>query len=419
MKLGSKDLGRNLFTIDVITAIIGICISIFLAKLWGTKAQGTWSILNNFTSTCAMICSAGIPSVILSMIRRNELAEIKIWRQTIYYVVFIGSILSVVLYLVSHNLDLKFLLSDLTYSLGGPPLVAIQITTLVLINILGAWMDAKHKLIALSRLRLFLSLGLGSSIFLCYFIFRDQPSNFIYSVWYCYIIQALLLVVLILYALPAHSALTKIESTNNSILSIISQSGWVYLLSDIFQKLNYKADIWFLAAYKGNDQVGVYSIAGTLSLFLLLRSRNSQRVLINAFVKDDIYQNNFLLVQEVKVLAKDTFLLSMLFLGAAFLLFKYFLGPAYQTGFAISTVLIVGIYVLSITMPYSAYFVYLNMPKFNAIAAAMGLCTNIICNWIWVPCYGIWGATWASICTYFITALSLKYLYHKLYAQSL
>ena len=124
-------------------------------------------------------------------------------------------------------------------------------------------------------------------------------------------------------------------------------------------------------------------------------------------------KNHILIVAEIKTLIKDTFLILVVFITGSYLLFQYILGPEYLLGFPISVVLLIGAYMISITMPYSAYFVYLQKPTYNGIAATIGLVTNIVLNSIWAPRYGIWGVTWASLCTYGAITLALYLLFHR------
>lgn len=64
--------GSRLFRVELAAGLIGAFISLFLAKSWGPEWQGEWSILNNFTATVAMVVTAGLPSVLISLIRRKK-----------------------------------------------------------------------------------------------------------------------------------------------------------------------------------------------------------------------------------------------------------------------------------------------------------------------------------------------------------
>lgn len=413
MKLWSTLIGSKLFRLEFLTAVIGAGISIVLARLWGPSIQGTWSILNNFTSTLVILLTAGLPAIILAKLRRSELHQSKIWNQTILYAITVGIALLLILFVTKDIWDISFLASELIYASGGPILITIQIVCMILVNILAAWMDGNNKLAEVSRLRLWLTVAWACCIAALFFFYQHRPEKFIYVVWYGLIIQSLIMILVMIYSIPNRQIHDNKVTTPQSVVRFIYESGWIFVLADLFQKLNYKADIWFLSAFSTNDQVGIYSIASALSLFILIRPRNAQRVLINTFKVDAQKENHILIVAEIKTLVKDTFLILVVFIAGSYLLFRYILGPEYLLGFPISVVLLIGAYMISITMPYSAYFVYLQKPTYNGIAATIGLVTNIVLNSIWAPRYGIWGVTWASLCTYCAITLALYLLFHR------
>ena len=97
-------------------------------------------------------------------------------------------------------------------------------------------------------------------------------------------------------------------------------------MADFCQKLNYRLDLWFLSAYRTTDQVGIYSVAASISIFLLLRARNAQRTLINSFSITDEQVNYKLIKDETKTLIRELAGIILLFLLAASILFYFFLG---------------------------------------------------------------------------------------------
>jgi O-antigen/teichoic acid export membrane protein len=400
MKWWPDDPGFKLFRLEMISSVIGALISILLAKLWGTDWQGAWSVLNNFSSTVVVICTAGLPPVLISLIRREGVHEPAMIRRFVYYFIFLFTLSIVALNFISKTPDLAFLTSDIIQSGGGFVLLSIQIVLMVMINVAGAWMDAKNKQAYWTALRLTMNIILAIAIVMIYFLYRESPAVFLRMAWYAFILHALITCLWLMFHLSG-DRLVKMESNGNThtILNMISQGGWIYLITDLFQRLNYRMDIWFLSAMQSNTQVGIYSVASSISLFLLIRSRNSQRVLINKFKVDDMAGNDLLIQTEVSLLAKQMIGFSLLFIAGAYGLFR-FLGHHYMEGFPVLMVLTVGIYMISVTMPYSAYFIYIHAPVKNLLAAGIGLLVNLGFNYMLIPSMGIWGAAVTSLLTY-------------------
>lgn len=400
MKWWPDELGFKLFRLELISSVIGALISILLAKLWGTYWQGAWTVLNNFSSTVVVICTAGLPPVLISVIRREGIHEPTMIRRFIYYFIFLFTVSIVALYFMSKRADLAFLTSELIQSGGGYVLLSIQIVLMVMINVAGAWMDAKSKLAYWTTLRLIMNIILAMAIVMIYLRYRDNPALFIRVAWYAFILHAVITCTWLILHLSGERLMKK-EGNNDAhtIINMISRGGWIYLIAELFQKLNYRMDIWFLSALQSNTQVGIYSVASSISLFLLIRSRNSQRVLINKFKVGDLAGNAMLIRSEVSMLAKQMIGFSIVFIAGAYGLFR-FLGHHYMEGFPVLILLTVGIYLISITMPYSAYFIYIHAPLKNLFAAGIGLLVNLVFNYMLIPSMGIWGAAVTSLLTY-------------------
>ncbi|MEO5583309.1 MAG: polysaccharide biosynthesis C-terminal domain-containing protein, partial [Saprospiraceae bacterium] len=394
-------MGERLFRIEFISSAIGAVISILLARLWGTYWQGQWSILQNFVMTCALIFTAGLPPVIVASIRKNKIQEKKIFRQMIGYFLILWLVATILFMIATHYPALHVFLSDLTFTKGGFLVIGSQIAILVLINMLAAWMDGKNKLIQISRIRLVLNMIMGIAILVLYIMLAEKPDLFIQYTWYAFIVQAAVLTVLMMKSLSNQHRIDPDHLPDQmSLIGLIRNTGWVFLLAELFQKLNYRIDIWFLAAFTSSEQIGVYSISSAISLFILIRSRNSQRALINSFKVSEQQFNRDLIKSEILLLVKSMMGLMVLFIMASFILFHFFLDSTYQEGFYILIPLTIGIFFISVTMPISAYFTYNNWPHFNLFAAAIGLICNIILNSLLIPQWGIWGAAWASLFTY-------------------
>jgi len=406
--------GSRLFRVELAAGLIGAFISLFLAKSWGPEWQGQWSILNNFTATVAMVVTAGLPSVLISLIRRKKINEASIAKRLLNYLLTMGIVIGAICFILTLWPRYEFLISKLAYHTGGYLLMSLQILFIIAMNILAAWADAKNKLAHVSSIRLIINIALGFAVVICYFIYQKEMILLVTAVWYVFIIQSVVMALIMLQILSGTPIQAPSINTQHSVWSLIAQSGWIYLLADFCQKLNYRLDIWFLSAYRTTDQVGIYSVAASISIFLLLRARNAQRTLINSFSITDEQVNYKLIKDETKTLIRELAGIILLFLLAASILFYFFLGTEYRAGYPILYLLVAGIFFVSLTMPISAYFVYKNIPKYNLLSAATGLIINIVLNRMMIPTWGIWGAAMASLITYLAISVTLYGSYLKL-----
>ncbi len=384
--------------------------SILLARMLGPEAQGKWSLSNNFISTCTMIFAFGLPSSVLSTFRRSGLDEHQFMKSLLRYfllIIILSAFLLCVFYFMP---NWQFLTSDLIRKKWMLPAFLFSMGCQTAMSILYPILDAKNRFGLVTFNKLF-----GNLLFLLLIIFLlyfSESTVQLIWIWIIFCFIQLIQVLIIFY----HLVFTVSFQPGNKTISVaqlIVKSGWVYFMIDIFQRFNFRLDIWFLSYYKDLNQVGIYSVASSLSLFVLVKPRTSQRFLINSMIVNHDQENRKRVKAEITKILMTLLSIFPVILIFSYVLFYYILGNKYHESFFIFLCLLFGIYILSVTYPISGYFLFKGYKYCNLLASMAGLVINFIGNYVWIPAFGIWGAVFSSIFTYSAISMVLAFCFIK------
>lgn len=94
---------------------------------------------------------------------------------------------------------------------------------------------------------------------------------------------------------------------------------------------------------------------------------------------------------------------------------KYFIGEAYHGGLSIVPILLFANLFLGIYYNLSIWFKLNDKTYLGAWMTIGGAILTIILNYIWIPSYGYYGASWATFVVYFIMMIFSFILGHKFY----
>jgi O-antigen/teichoic acid export membrane protein len=164
------------------------------------------------------------------------------------------------------------------------------------------------------------------------------------------------------------------------------------------------SDRLFIEYYMGLDSLGFYSVSYTLGMLVLLVAESFNKAWYPTFFKKmkDYKQNRRFIISVI--LGFSVFLLTIppiLYLISRYLIFPYFIDSSYITSLN---------FILGIGFSYVFYGYYLilypflawkNKTKIMGAIFTIAAIINLILNGIMIPFYGLNGAIFSTIITYF------------------
>jgi O-antigen/teichoic acid export membrane protein len=196
----------------------------------------------------------------------------------------------------------------------------------------------------------------------------------------------------------------KIEFDSDLVKKMFSVGLKAYFIG-LMGYIFFRSDIVILNMFKGNYQVGIYTVAAGLSFRLVSIPQIASSLLSPRIVKDREGMHAFQLrvSRMISLLMFSVLLLSaILIYPAVYILY----GKAYLPSVTPYLILIPGIYFFSIANQIGPYYVSLGYPAISLIAPFVSAVTNIVLNLIFIPKYGYIAAAATSSFSYFILFLS-------------
>lgn len=177
------------------------------------------------------------------------------------------------------------------------------------------------------------------------------------------------------------------------------------------------SDRFFIDYFKGTGDVGFYGAGAQLALIV-----NLVILTLNNTFYPDLYKRLSTEKIDYRGVRKVTFF----FIGLAFvatlgvivltpIIFKYFVGAAFQPGQKYAILLSIGFFFWAIYNAFLPFLLNLKRNRIIMMISIFGMGVSIILNLILVRYLGAIGATYTSILVYLLMALMIMYAVHRKY----
>lgn len=196
----------------------------------------------------------------------------------------------------------------------------------------------------------------------------------------------------------------------------MARYGLTSMASNVLQFLNYRADVFLLAALRTDTEVGKYGVAVTLAEILMRASAALSRPLFPRVARESLPATATARASRMAVIALS--LLTVALLGPALLAHVY-LGEAYAGMFTAFLWLLPG------TVAYGlGYLIQFDLQARGAVgqlalASATSFLLNVALNLLLIPRYGINGAAWATSAAYALNLLINGLLFSRMHGIGL
>ncbi len=390
----------------IISKIIALLASIFIARLMGSEGQGALSkihaggnlvfLLASFNTAAGItyftsnqkieagrMLSIGLRSFLISIL----LAGIIIagtWLSGFGYLLFPENFNSTfyityfclfTVILLLNNIFNSFLRGSILFKDMYYTSIINAFLKLILfasIYYLGAWIFADFNI--KNGFQIFLLLSVISLLIYLYFFYKNFKS----------------------VAFEQHS--------NAEMKQYFAYSGTAFLalLPNFLSK---NLDIWFIEVYENLSELGLYAIAVALSQILLTASATLRSVLFPYISKAERPEQIRLLKQFSRI---NSSLILLMVIGAFFLgpmLIPLLYGEEFLGSIAPFQILLLAIACLAIRSSFAVFNMATDHNRYNVVANWSALFLIIVLDVLLIPDYGIVGAAWASVMGYFLSTV--------------
>lgn len=180
------------------------------------------------------------------------------------------------------------------------------------------------------------------------------------------------------------------------------------------QFLNYRMDLFFVNAFHGRKEVGVYMAAVLLAQAVNLIPSATQSVLFPTVAAADSHEASAIATARANRMLTALAVCGACALAAIspFVLPRAF-GPQFKESVPLLLLLLPGCTAFATTNVLAGFFNGVGRPRFNLVASLCGLCATVALDFALVPRFAARGAAVASTLSYIVSTIVSVYLFKK------
>ena len=175
------------------------------------------------------------------------------------------------------------------------------------------------------------------------------------------------------------------------------------------------SDRFFIEHFLGLSQVGIYGISnlvGSVVLIGVVALINVFRPLIYDKIKSYCQEQKTLKFFSLQYLIALTILTILLVFFFNKIIFMYFIDIKFSSSQEIVSPIACGFFFWGLNIFYLSYFIFEKQNKTIFILSILSICLNLVLNYILIPVFGIIGAGYATLATYFFVGIIVFLLFH-------
>lgn len=400
------------FIYQVLIFILRLIISIILARSLGPSGRGIYALIILIHTVMLKLGSLGIESANVYFTGSKQYKIKEITSNSLFSSILLGLILILLFFGIYHlNIFQDFLNSNQINHFY----LWIIILTIPLFLLFGFLINiflGNERIITYNKINIFkIILHLITIIFFL-LILRQGIFGAVFS-YILTIIGATLFVILLM------RTLTKISfSFNLRIFKDLTKYGLKTYFGNLAQFLNYRLDVFLVAAFLSPAAVGFYSISvalaekiwmlpGSIALVLFSRVSSLKDTKANNLTPK-FARNTFFIV----------FVLSLILAFFSRPFIRIFFGSAFLPSVMPLLILLPGIIALSGAKTLTADLAGRGKPQFGTYASFVSLGINVPLNLYFIPKWGISGAAFASSVAYIVATFIIIIAFIKISKKS-
>ena len=380
-------------------ASLNLFLSILLARSLGPENFGILNYLLAFIFLFTAFSSLGINPILTNLIIKNKNKNNNVSIMNAYYIRFLFSLINFLIFIFI----IKIISKDQIY-FNYALILGIGII-LKSCEVLFSYFEAKSlsKYIVLSQL-----IGLVSSTLIILYVINNGL-DFTY-IYYALIVDVLIVFILInfLYNSKVSNFLTTF---NLLIIKKIIAKSLPVLFSTISIILYMRIDQIMINSMIGEYDLGTYSVSVRFIEIFHFIPKIIMISILPILLLSKKYNLNLLKLNSL-VFKLSLIMVIFIYLSSDYLI-PFIFGENYFYSISSTKILSFSIIFVFYGVINEHWYVAKNLQKYYAINVFLGALSNILLNYILIPNFGIEGAAYATIITYFLIIFVFDYLNKK------
>lgn len=385
------------FIIYTAVSFMSASIPFFLLPvLTNYLSKKDYGIITLFSTTVSLILpfiSVGIPQLIaVDYFKKSEIEFKKEFSSSLFFISLFAVFAFVLLFLFQK--PIKTILNFDSNFLFFIPLVCVGVTFIEILYVLYRNKEKVNEYAALSIIQTVAEAGITLILILVLFL-----------KWEGRLISTIVMSTLFVFFSLIKFHEWKLLPQKINLLQIKSILLFGFPL--IFERLRTfvlnSSDKYFVAKIVGLENLGIYSVATSVSTIILV-CVNSLYIAYTPFLFKTLESGRDFakIVKMIYVLITITLLATIALSLTSSFIFKYFLGKDFQNGQNYITWLAIGYFFWGINVYFQAIILYKKKTFHLLVISIIGLVLNLILNYILINKYQTIGAAYSTAITYFV-----------------
>lgn len=206
-----------------------------------------------------------------------------------------------------------------------------------------------------------------------------------------------------------------------SVAKELFRQSWVMGLATFLTGLTLRIDIYFLKYFKSSEEIAIFNIPHMFTLQIQILAISLVTALFPVFSRLRAAKTNdtetFEIVQDASIRIMALLGLSITIVSGFFpnVIIRVLGGSAYQDSIPVLVILSWCIPILFLNYLGANLLTAMKRQNLLIYGAAASLISNAILDWLWIPVYGISGASYSTVISYL---LQLSIIFYFLYRYS-
>lgn len=180
---------------------------------------------------------------------------------------------------------------------------------------------------------------------------------------------------------------------------------FIVFITNIIQFLAYRVDYWLVVFFKGEEALGLYSLAVRLSQLFWILPLLFAGIIFPQTADSKIVNYELRVITLVRITVAILFLAGLVAIMLARPLFPFLFGKPYERSVEPFIYLLPGIFLFSVNILLAAYYAGKKQLHVNFIGSTMCFLIVLFLDLVLIPRYGINGAAIASTIAYSASGL--------------
>jgi len=400
------------FLSQIFIFALGLTTSIILARALGPTARGIYALIFLIPAVMLKLGSLGIEAANVYFTGSKQYEIKDIVSNSFFSSISLGLALILLFSGISHfNIFQDFLNSNQI----NPFYLWLAVLTIpfsLLCGFLRNIFLGKEKIITFNKINIFQSILQLIAIIVFLLILRQGVFGAVFS-------YVLAISGGTLFAILLIRKITKINlSFNRRLFEDSAKYGLKAYFGNLAQFLNYRLDMFLVAAFLAPAAVGYYSIAVVIAERLWMLPGAISVVLFPRVSSLKDAEANSLTPRVARHTFFITFVLALILVFLAKLLIKILFGSVFLPSVTPLLILLPGIIALGGAKTLTADLSGRGKPQFGTYAAFASLAVNVPLNLYLIPEWGISGAAFASSVAYIVATLIVIIAFIKISKKS-